>query len=265
MNHIAYGDPIGGLSACPALLAALLHRQRTGEGQYIDLAQVECLFPLLAPWMIEHALTGSTPPRTGNRHSVFVPHGCFPCDGHDAWVVIAVTDDAAWRALCRTIGRPDLAADPALATAAGRRAVEAELEAAIAAWTRGRSPDEAMEALQAAGVAAGAARGLTEVVLYEPHLMARGYWQEVERPHMDWFQQPSPVFREEGRPYPIRRAAPTLGQSSREVLTRILGLTGAELERLEAAGVIGEIPIPTHQRKPRSSAQLHDAAAGGLR
>jgi crotonobetainyl-CoA:carnitine CoA-transferase CaiB-like acyl-CoA transferase len=261
MNHIAYGDPIGGLSACPALLTALLHRQRTGEGQYIDLSQVECLFPLVAPWLIEQAVTGSVAPKTGNRHPTFAPHGCFPCDGHDAWVVIAVTDDAAWRALCRVIGRADFSADPALADVAGRRAAQDRLEAAIAVWTSGRSPDEAMEALQAAGVAAGAARGLAEMVLYEPHLLARGYWQEVERPHMEWLQQPSPVFREDGEPYPIRRPAPTLGQSSREVLTRILGLTATDLDRLEAAGVIGETPIPASQRRPRSSALIHDAAA----
>jgi len=83
----------------------------------------------------------------------------------------------------------------------------------------------------------------------------------VERPHMEWLQQPSPVFREEGRPYPIRRPAPTLGQASREVLSRILGLTAADLDRLEAEGVIGETPIPASQRKPRSAAVLHDAAA----
>ena len=262
MNHIAYGDPIGGLSACPALLTALLHRQRTGEGQYIDLSQVECLFPLVAPWLIEQAVTGKVGPKTGNRHPVYTPHGCFPCDGHDAWVVIAVTDDAAWRALCGVMERPDLGADPGFAAVIGRRAREDELEAAISAWTRQRSPDEAMEALQAAGVAAGAARGATETLLYEPHLMARGHWQEVARPHMDFPQQPSPVFREEGQPYPIRRPAPTLGQSSCEVLSRILGLAPAELDRLERAGVIGEAPIPTHQRRPRSAAQLHDAASG---
>ena len=119
-----------------------------------------------------------------------------------------------------------------------------------------------MEALQAAGVAAGAARGLAEMVLYEPQLMARGYWQEVERPHMDGlFQQPSPAFREDGAPYPIRRPAPTLGQSSREVLGRILGLSAAELDKLEADAVIGEAPIPSSARKPRSSALIHEAAA----
>jgi crotonobetainyl-CoA:carnitine CoA-transferase CaiB-like acyl-CoA transferase len=261
MNHIAYGDPIGGLSACPALLTALLWRQRTGEGQYIDLSQVECLFPLAAPWMIEQAVTGQAPLRLGNRHARFVPHGCFACEGDDAWVAVAVTDDAAWQALCGAIGRSDLADDPALATAAGRRAREAELEAALTDWTQARSPDAAMQALQAAGVAAGAARGLVEILLYEPHLMARGYWQEVERPHTDWPQQPSPVFREDGSPCPIRSPAPLLGQSSREVLTRILGLGAAELDQLEAAGVIGETPIPATQRRPRSSALIHEAAA----
>jgi crotonobetainyl-CoA:carnitine CoA-transferase CaiB-like acyl-CoA transferase len=260
MNHIAYGDPIGGLSACPALLTALLHRQRTGEGQFIDLSQVECLFPLVAPWMIEQAVTGQLAPKLGNRHPLFVPHGCFACGGPDAWVVIAVTDDAAWRALCAVIGRADLAADPALADAAGRRAREAELEAAITAWTGTVSPDEAMEACQGAGVAAGAARGLAELVLFEPHLTARGYWQEIERAHLEFFQQPSPAFREEGRPYPIRRPAPTLGQSTREVLSAILGVSAAELDRLEAACVIGEAPIPATQRRPRSASMIHDAA-----
>jgi len=261
MNHVAYGDPIGGLSACPAVLAALLHRKRTGEGQFIDLSQVECMFPLVAPWIIEQSITGKVAARMGNRHPRFVPHGCFPCAGEDAWVVIAVTGDAEWQALCQAIERTDLAADPKLATAEGRRAAEDLLEAAITSWTRRRSADEAMLALQALGVAAGAARGLVELMLYEPHLAARGFWQEVDRPHLDWRLQASPVFREDGRPYPIRRPAPTLGQSTREVLARLLGLRDADLDRLEREHVIGEAPIASAQRRPRSAALLH--AAGG--
>jgi crotonobetainyl-CoA:carnitine CoA-transferase CaiB-like acyl-CoA transferase len=261
MCHVAYGDPIGGLSACAAALVALRHRQRTGQGQLVDLSQVECMLPLVGPWIVEQAATGKVGPRLGNRHPAFVPHGCFPCDGVDAWVVIAVTDDTAWWQLCQAIGRGDLADEPALATAAGRRAAEYRLEAAIADWTRQRSPDEAMEALQAAGVAAGAARGFHEVLLYEPHLTARGHWQDVPRPHLDYTQQPSPVFREDGAPYPIRRPAPTLGQATREVLSRILGLDTAALDRLEAAQVIGESPIPMAERRPRSSAVLHQQAA----
>jgi crotonobetainyl-CoA:carnitine CoA-transferase CaiB-like acyl-CoA transferase len=260
MNHMAYGDPIGGLNSAASLMAALMHRQRTGEGQFVDLSQVECLFPLVAPWVIEQSITGRTSPRMGNRHPIFVPHGVFRCAGDDGWVVIAVTDDAAWKALCGVIGRSDLANDPALATADGRRAAEDQIEAAISDWTRGRDPDDAMNALQAVRVAAGVARGFEELVIADPHLQARDYWQVVDRAVVGPHIQPSPAFREHGQSWPIRAPAPTLGQYTREVLTRILGLSTAELDRLEADRIIGEDAIPLSQRQPRSSALLHAAA-----
>ena len=256
MNHIAYGDPIGGLNACPAFLAGLVHQRRTGEGQFVDLSQVECLFPLVAPWVIEQSIAGTVGPRRGNRHPWLAPHGCFQCAGEDAWVVVACTSDAAWPALARAIGRPDLAEDQTLATAEGRRPREDELEAAIEAWTSTHSPDDAMATLQAEGVSAGAVRGLRETLTAEPQLTARGFWQMVDRPFLGLHPQESPVIREDGRPYKIRTPAPTLGQSTREVLTRLLDLTAAELDRLEAAGIIGETPIPMSERAPRSAAAL---------
>ena len=127
MNHLAYGDAVGGLNACSAMLVALLHRRETGEGQFIDLSQVQCMLPFTAAWAIEQSANGRVAPRTGNRHPSFVPHGVFPSAGADKWVSIAVTDDAMWSALARLIG----IADPALATAAGRRAQEDRIESAI--------------------------------------------------------------------------------------------------------------------------------------
>jgi len=260
MNHIAFGDPIGGLNSAAAAVIALMHRKRTGEGQHVDLSQVECMFPQVAPWVIEQSINGKVGPRIGNRHPVFTPHGVFRSEGDDEWVVIAVTDDEAWQALCGVMGRGDLAQDPALTTAEGRRAAEDRLEAEITAWTRGRSPDEAMEALQAAGVAAGVARGFKETVLSEPHLIEREYWQWVERDHLGGHMQPSAAFREEGQPYPVRTPAPTLGQYTREVLTRILGLSEADLDRLEADRIIGTEPIPIVHRAQRSAAAVLAAA-----
>ncbi len=139
INHIAYGDPIGGMNACPAVLTALLHQRRTGEGQFIDLSQVECLFPLAAPWIIDQSITGAVAPRRENRHPWMVPHGCFRCAGEDAWVVVATTDDDAWRALARTIGRPDLESEADLATADSRRAREDELDRLEAAGVIGET------------------------------------------------------------------------------------------------------------------------------
>jgi crotonobetainyl-CoA:carnitine CoA-transferase CaiB-like acyl-CoA transferase len=116
-----------------------------------------------------------------------------------------------------------------------------------------------MAALQAGGVAAGVARGFEELMLREPHLTARGFWQEIDRPFLGRHFQPSPTFREDGVAYPIRTPAPTLGQSTREVLTRILGLTEVELDGLETDRIIGTQPIPTSERAPRSAALAHAA------
>lgn len=251
-NQLAYGDPVGGLNAAAALLTALLHRARTGEGQHIDLAQVECMFPLVAPWIVAQSATGSPGPRLGNRHPTQVPHGCFPCAA-DGWVAVAVTDDAAWQGLCRVVGRPELAADPTLATAAGRRTREAALEAMLADWTRRRIADDAMAALQAEGVAAAALRWPTGLY-HDPHLSARGFWQPTERAFLGAHTQPSAPFREAGRgPYAVRRPAPTLGEDNAAVLGGRLGLSAAELERLEADGVIGTEAVPVTARKVRAA------------
>ncbi len=247
-NQLAYGDPVGGLNAAAALLVALLHRQRTGEGQHVDLAQVECMFPLVAPWIIAQSALGDPGPRLGNRHAEHVPHGAFPCAA-EGWIAVAVTDDAAWRRLCARLGRPDLAA----LDAAARRAREEELEGLLAAWTRGRTAEEAMAALQGVRVAAGVVRWPTEL-RHDVHLAARGFWQRAEREHLGPHTLPSAPFRPAGgAPLPIRRAAPTLGEENAAVLTELLGLGAAEIVALEAEGIIGTEAVPAAARKPRGS------------
>ncbi|MEI6723426.1 MAG: CoA transferase, partial [Betaproteobacteria bacterium] len=237
LNHIAYGDPTGGLNGAAALMTALLHRKRTGEGQHIDLSQVRAMMALAAPWIVEQSITGRVE-RFGNRHPRFVPHGVFQCAGDDQWVVISVTRDESWLSLCATIGRADLAADPGLRTAEGRRSREAELEAAIHLWTAERDAEAVMGALQAAGVSAGVAR-LPGDLYDDPHLKARGDWQEVERAWSGRQPLLTAPFREEGEPYAIERPAPTLGEHNRLILCDHLGLSDAELEHLLETGVSG--------------------------
>ena len=239
MDQTAYGDPVGGFNAAAALIVALLHQQRTGEGQNIDLSQVECMLPLVAPALIEQSALGRTSPRLGNRHPVHVPHGCFRCTGNDSWLVIAVTSDTAWRALAGLSGREDLA----VLTVAERRAREDELETIIAAWTRGQEADAAMTMLQASGIAAGVARRPFDL-LTDPHLCARDFWHRVERPFIGTHYQTSAAFREGVEPYPLRRPAPTLGQDNETILGGRLGLDRNELSRLAALGVIGTVPNP---------------------
>lgn len=246
MNQTAYGDPVGGFNASAALMVALLHQQRTGEGQNIDLSQVECMLPLVAGALIEQSATGTLSPRIGNRHPVHVPQGAFRCQGDDAWIAVSVTGDDAWRALCGLIGREDLSG----LDAAQRRAAQAQLEAAIEGWTSERSADDAMAALQAAGVAAGVAR-LPAELDRDPHLLARGFWRRVDRPFIGPHWQSSAAFREGSLPYPIRRVAPTLGQDNAALLGGRLGLSDAELTDLTARDVIGTVPKP---RRPQGDA-----------
>ena len=196
------------------------------------------MMPFAAPWIIAHSIDGKAPVKYGNRHPDFVPHGCFPlrrrgqldrgrgfqrCD-------VAEAGDAARP---RRLGRRRR-----LKTAAGRRAIESEIEAAIAAWTSARDPEEAMNALQAAGVASGVAR-LPIELLNDPQLHARGFIQEVDRAFIGQHPQPSMPFRETEKPFPIRSAPPTLGEHNREILGGMLGLSDAEIDQLTRDGIIG--------------------------
>lgn len=238
MTHIAFGDAVGGLNGCAAVLVAVIHARKTGHGQFIDLAQVECMMPFAAPWITAHSIDRMTPVKYGNRHPQFLPHGCFRCAGEDNWIVIAVTDGDMWQRLAGLIGRPDWAADPSLKSSEGRRGIEEFIETHIATWTRDRDADQAMFELQAEGIAAGVAR-LPIDLLTDRQLKSRTFLQEIDRVFMGRHPQPSMPIREGARPYAIRTAAPTLGQHNREILSGILGLSEGELAQLLREGIIG--------------------------
>jgi crotonobetainyl-CoA:carnitine CoA-transferase CaiB-like acyl-CoA transferase len=238
MSHTAFGDAVGGLNGCAAVLIALIHAGRTGRGQFIDLAQIECMMPFAAPWITVHSIDGKEPVKYGNRHPDFVPHGCFPCAGSDNWIVVAASSDAMWAKLAGLLDRADWAADENLKRACGRRAIEREIEAAIAGWTSTRSAHQAMAELQAAGVASGVAR-LPVELLQDPQLHARGFIQEIDRAFIGRHPQPSMPFRETDQPFAIRSAPPTLGEHNREILAGILGLSNAQIDQLARDGIIG--------------------------
>ncbi|QOZ23940.1 CoA transferase [Bradyrhizobium sp. CCBAU 51753] len=237
MSHTAFGDPVGGLNGCAAVLVALIHAKNTGQGQFIDLAQIECMMPFAAPWITVQSM-GVSPTRYGNRHPQFVPHGCFRCAGEDNWIVVAATDEQMWRRLALLIGRPDWAMDASLKCAETRRKVENVIERGIENWTVTRNADEAMLDLQASNVAAGVVR-LPIDLLNDRHLRSRAFLQEVERAFIGLHQQPSMPIRESVRPYGIRTSAPTLGQHNRDILSELLGLSDDEIAQLLGDGIIG--------------------------
>ena len=252
MLHAAIGDPIGGLNAAAALLLGFMHQRTTGEGQHIDLSQVQCMLPLVAPSILEQSATGKTSERIGNRHPRFVPQGCFPCAGIDQWITLSVRSDAEWKSLCKAMRRDDLAQDASLKTAKGRSKDEDRIEVAIRHWLADVRPDIAMTTLQAAGIAAGIAK-LPQDLAADPHLWKTGHWQPVDRKFMGPHLLPSVSYREGDThlPYAIERLAPTLGQHNSDVLKELLGLSDSEIAELERDGIIGT--TATETKAPRKS------------
>ncbi|CAN5249032.1 CoA transferase [soil metagenome] len=252
MLHAALGDPVGGLNAAAALLLGFMHQKATGEGQHIDLSQVECMLPMVAPSILEQSASGKTSPRLGNRHPYYVPNGCFPTLGIDQWITLAARTDGEWRALCGVMRRPDLADDAALASADGRRAHEDRIEVAIRQWLADVRPDIAMVTLQNAGIPAGIAK-LPQDLASDSHLLKTGHWQPSDRPFMGPHLLPSVAYREGDAefPYAIKDLAPTLGQHNHEVLSGVLGLSEyeiAELERNEIIGTAATLPKPKKKK-----------------
>src|SRR5262249_20548244 len=148
----SYGDPNGGIHGTFAIMCALLHRSKTGEGQYIDLSQREACAMLLPDALMEQAMNGAQPPRNGNRDPYMSPHGVFRAKGNDRWISITVRNDDEWRKLCRVMGKPELATDSRFVTLAARKENEDALETIVTAWTQERAPEEATQKLQETGI-----------------------------------------------------------------------------------------------------------------
>jgi crotonobetainyl-CoA:carnitine CoA-transferase CaiB-like acyl-CoA transferase len=235
---IAYGDPNAGCLAAAAVAMALMHRNATGEGQYVDISGLETLDSMIGEQFAALSL-GLTPAPKGNRHPDMAPHGCYPCQGEDKWVTLAVRTDDEWRALCRTIERADLEAT--YPTLADRLANELDIDAAIMGWTLLRTDYDAARELQAAGIAATPVLGTREL-LDDPHLRLRGYFETVDDRDMGPWPHDGIAWRLGRTPGSIRAPAPRLGQHTRAVLARLLGWTLEQIEELYANGAAGDAP-----------------------
>ena len=220
-----------------AVTAALHHRARTGQGQYIEIAQVEATVASLAPAYLDYFATGTVATPRGNRDPNAVPQGCYPCVGHEAWCVISCTTDAQWRALATLIEGEALANDPGLTTATARWDRHDELDDRICAWTREQTPHQVMRQLQAVGVPAGAVQ-TAEDLWRDVQLRAREYPVTIAHPELGLVEHPGIPIRLHTTPGHIQRLAGPLGEANDAVFRGLLGLSTDELARLVKAGVI---------------------------
>jgi crotonobetainyl-CoA:carnitine CoA-transferase CaiB-like acyl-CoA transferase len=220
-----------------ALLGAVHHRRRTGRGQRVEVAMGEVVTAMIPEAVLDYTVNGRQRPRMGNRDLQMAPHDVYPCQGDDCWVAIAVDSDEAWRALCRVMERPDLAANSAFAAAAGRRQHLDALDAAIGDWTRRHTADEVTQALQAAGVAAGPVMTVAALAA-DPHLRAREFLVEIDHPEVGRRRVAGLPAKFSRMPELAYGPAPCLGEHNDEVFGDLLSLTQPELRRLQDAQVI---------------------------
>jgi len=264
-SGISYSDPVAANLAAGAVIMGLIHRDRTGEGQRIELSQRNNIINLIGEAYVEHTLTGRTPRRLGVRHPTWAPQGVYPCrpldpsEGHrlletdevytQRWLALSVTSDAEWRALCGVMaatGGPNLDGDASFATAAQRRLAHDEIDRVLAAWTAERDVDELFHALQRAGVPASPAFDSVDHVR-DPHLVARRFLEEAPQSCLGTARFHTPVWRLSETPQHVRSGAPVVGEHNEQVLRELLGKTEDEIAALRRAGIVWkpeDAPLP---------------------
>jgi benzylsuccinate CoA-transferase BbsF subunit len=233
----AYTDTIAPRFLAATLMAALDHRRRTGEGQYIDQAQMESSLYFLAPELLDHQVSGRMPRRAGNDAPSAAPHDAYPCAGTDEWCAIAIETDVHWRALRGVLGNPEWAMAPALESAVGRRAKRELIDRQLAEFTAGHEPRQLMERLQAAGVPAGMVQRSSDL-LEDPQLLHRKFFRPLQHPEMGEVPYEGHQFRIAGYDSGPRMPAPCLGEHSIQVLQEILGYGDEDLARIAGSGAL---------------------------
>jgi len=240
---ILFSDATAGAHAAFAALAALRYRNRTGKGQFIDLAQVESFMPYLADPIMDYTMNNRVQNTLGNRHPTMVPHGCYRCQGEDRWVTIAVGSQEEWQALCNVMEKSDLETDERFANVENRREHQDELDEIIEQWTSQLDHREVMERLQEVGVAAGAVLDDRDAYA-DPHLKARGFFQEVTHPDVGTHSYPGIMWKASKTPNQIRTPPVRLGEHNEYVYKELLGISDDEYKQLEEEKHIGTEPVP---------------------
>jgi crotonobetainyl-CoA:carnitine CoA-transferase CaiB-like acyl-CoA transferase len=232
----SYGDATAGAAMAFGALAALMHRERTGEGQYVDLSATESVSSMIGDSLLAYSLTGKVPRHDANRHTEMAPHGVYPSrDGE--WISIAVASDAEWIKLCETLGADDLKHDSRLATLAGRQAHQPEVDEKLGALTVKHFAASLAARLRQTGVAAFKSQTSLDVIS-DTHLWERGTFRTVTDASGNSRPIVGPPWRFARSAAKILRGSPNLGEHNAYTYRDLLGLSNEELEELVKEGVV---------------------------
>lgn len=214
-------DHTGAITACFAILVALYHRMLTGEGQYIDLSEVEGVVAILPDMVLDYVMNGRIQGPRGNRDEVMAPHGCYRCQGDDKWVAIAVRTDEEWRSLCQAMDKPKLAEDKRFIDGFARLQNQDEIDAIISEWTKDLTHIDVMNLLQKISVAAGPVYN-GEEIYKDPHLRDRNFFVEHEHPEVGKRELPGVFARFSDTPMRINGRDPLFGEHTDWLIKELL-------------------------------------------
>ena len=233
----SYADHVAGLTAALALLGAMEHRRRTGEGQYIDVSQVEAMSGLLGGAILDYTVNGREVESVGNSSAQAAPHGVYRCRGDDRWCAIAVLSDEEWQGFCRALGKLPWTKDKRFATLSGRLKNAGELDRLVEGWTREHTAEEVMTLLQEQGIAAGVVQDAGDLA-NDSQLKERGFFVELDHPELGKTISDTTPIRLSDTPAGYIRAAPVVGQDNDYVYKQLLGMNGDEIAGLKEQGII---------------------------
>jgi benzylsuccinate CoA-transferase BbsF subunit len=233
----AYADINAALFGAFAIQMGLYHRDRHGEGQHIEVAQIEALLSTMPEPLMEASLNKRVLDTLGNTHPLMAVHNNYPCKGDDKWVSIAILTESEWKGFCKALGDPSWTKTEDFADSDKRLMNRKQLDEHIAAWTVDKTAQEVMQALQADGVAAAPCAD-TEERYFDPHFQEREIIVNIEHPATGVDFVPRVVCNLSETPGEIRRPAPLLGEHNGYVFGELLGLSEAQIEDLVEKKVI---------------------------
>jgi benzylsuccinate CoA-transferase BbsF subunit len=229
-------DLMNATTTALATLAAVYHRNRTGQGQFIDYSQCEGVTSLIGEQLLGYAMTGIIPERLGNHHPEWAPHNVYPCWGVDRWLALEIHTDDEFKALCGVMEKTEWLSDSRFTTMALRKKNEAALDRLIEEWTCQRDRDWMVEEFCRAGIAAAPSRDAKDLYA-DRHLRANGGFVKINHPELGELELPSPPWKISELDLPTGHS-PLLGEHNRYVLQELLGLTDEEMSELRGKDVI---------------------------
>ena len=227
---------VGTVSAFVAL-AALIRKQKTGQGMYVDVSSSEAISSLIGSDLMGYTMNGVSPMRRGNEDSILAPHQVYRCKGEDKWVSIAVATEEEWKSLCEVMGNPEWTKDPKFMDTYQRWYNRKELDELMSQWTINYTDYEVMHMLQAAGVAAIPSMSAEEI-LSDPHSEARGIFTKVNHPILGEKTVVMPPWRFSETPAQVYKSAPLLGENNDEIFGGLLGMSKEEMDALKEAKIM---------------------------